>query len=92
VGVASTTSEALLQAEQLRPDLVLVDIMLADESGFELVRLLADGDVEAAVVLISTHAEADFADLIAASPANGFLPKSDLSANAIRNIVDGHSR
>jgi two-component system, NarL family, nitrate/nitrite response regulator NarL len=39
------------------------------------------------VILISTHAEADLADLIAASPAAGFLPKAELSAKAIRRIV-----
>jgi hypothetical protein len=43
----------------------------------------------AAVILISTHSEADFADLIAESPAAGFLSKGDLSARAIRRIVDG---
>jgi hypothetical protein len=41
------------------------------------------------VILISTHAEADFADLIAASPAAGFLPKSELSLDAIARILDG---
>jgi len=43
----------------------------------------------AAVILVSTHSEADFADLIAESPAAGFLSKEDLSAHAIRRIVDG---
>jgi hypothetical protein len=43
----------------------------------------------AAVILIFTHSEADFADLIAESPAAGFLSKGDLSAHAIRRIVDG---
>jgi hypothetical protein len=47
---------------------------------------------EAAVVLISTHAEEDVSDLIAASPAAGFLPKAELSATAIRRIADGRSR
>jgi hypothetical protein len=44
------------------------------------------------VILISTHSEADFADLIAESPAAGFLPKGELSADAIRRIVDGGRR
>ena len=39
------------------------------------------------VILISTHAEADFADVIAASPAAGFLHKADLSANAVRRLA-----
>ena len=37
-----------------------------------------------AVILTSTHDEQDFADLVAASPARGFLPKLTLSADAIR--------
>jgi hypothetical protein len=40
------------------------------------------------VILMSTHAEIEFADLIADSPAAGFLAKSDLSAAAIRVILD----
>jgi hypothetical protein len=40
------------------------------------------------VILISTHAEADFADLIAQTPAAGFVPKSELSAAAIRRFAN----
>jgi hypothetical protein len=40
-----------------------------------------------AVILISTHAEEDYADLIAASPAAGFLPKISLSAGANRDLL-----
>jgi CheY-like chemotaxis protein len=85
VGVATSID----QAERLRPDVALVDIDLAGESGFELARRLQQpgGPAVAAVILISTHAEEDFADLIAASPAVGFLSKAALSADAIRDLV-----
>jgi CheY-like chemotaxis protein len=94
VGVALTTAEALSHAEKLQPDLILVDIMLGQESGLELARDLVEHDRGGgtAVILISTHAEADFAELIAETPARGFLAKSELSAEAIRRILDGHSR
>ena len=36
------------------------------------------------MILISTHAEEDFADMVAASPAVAFLAKSELSGSAIR--------
>jgi DNA-binding NarL/FixJ family response regulator len=91
VGVAATSRQALRQAEDLRPDVVLVDIMLGAESGFDLARRL-DGrnkGASVAVILMSTNAESDFADLVADSPAAGFLPKTDLSADALRRIVDG---
>jgi DNA-binding NarL/FixJ family response regulator len=91
VGVAETAAQALQRTAELRPDIVLVDITLGDESGFDVARHLAEDDRGggAAVILISTHSEADFADLIAESPAAGFLSKEDLSADAIRRIVDG---
>ena len=88
-GVASSIAEALQQARALRPDVILVDIGLGDESGFDLARLLAqDGDGrDAPVILISMSAEADYADLIAESPAAGFLPKPALSARGIGQIL-----
>jgi CheY-like chemotaxis protein len=91
VGVASNSAEALRQARALRPDLILVDIGLGDESGFDLARLLAqDGQgADAEVILISARAEADYAELIAESPAAGFLVKSELSGPAIGRILGG---
>ena len=89
VGVAYTGAEARREVEELRPDVTLVDINLGGESGFDLARQLTEDGLEAPpkVVLISTHAEADFADLIAESPVVGFVAKSDVSAEAICNLV-----
>jgi CheY-like chemotaxis protein len=91
VGVATTGAEALRQLEAWRPDVVLVDVFLRHESGLELARnIVADGRRDdVTVILISTHAEADLADLVASIPAARFLSKAELSANAIRGIVDG---
>src|SRR4051794_35646837 len=90
-GVAATSADALRQVQTLRPDIILVDIFLGEESGLELAqRLVGEGAGDGAtVILVSTHAKADVADLVAANPAAGFLPKAELSANAIHRIVDG---
>lgn len=92
-GVASKAAEALQQAEALRPDVILVDIVLGEESGLDLVRRLAEDSraAGAALILISTHSEADFAALIEESPAAGFIPKPQLSAEAIRRALDGRA-
>jgi CheY-like chemotaxis protein len=92
VGHASSADEALRSAAQLRPDVILVDVNLGEDNGFELAeRLHRDGgDSGPAVVLTSTHAPADFAELIAGSPAAGFVQKTELSAAAIRDLVQGH--
>lgn len=87
-GVASTAAGALRRARELRPDVVLVDIVLGGESGFDVARKLAAADGSGpTVILVSTHAETDFEDLIHETPAAGFLSKSELSAEAIRRLV-----
>jgi CheY-like chemotaxis protein len=87
VGVASNSAQALERADELRPDVTLVDIDLGGESGFDLA-LQLDRD-RTRVILISTHSEQDYAELIAASPAVGFLSKTTLSARAIEHLLAG---
>ena len=87
-GTASNIAEALRQASELQPDVVLADVILGDESGFELARRLAESHArDLAVIMISSDTEDDYADLVAASPAVGFLPKAELSADGIRRLL-----
>jgi hypothetical protein len=39
------------------------------------------------VILISTHAESEYAEEVAASPAVGFLPKTQLSGSAVLRLA-----
>jgi len=89
VGVASTSSEAIKRVQELQPDVTLMDIDLGLESGFEVARRLHRevDPVPSPVIMISTHAEQDYADLIADSPAIGFLSKAALSGGAIRDLL-----
>jgi two-component system nitrate/nitrite response regulator NarL len=87
VGTAGTPAEGLEEAARLQPDVVLVDVMLGDQRGFDLAWRLNERGI--AVVMISTHSVADLADLLLESPARGFLPKSQLSATAVRELVEG---
>ena len=89
VGVASTGDDAVRQAEALGPDIVLIDIELGRESGFDVVGRLHGRlcPSPSDLILISTHAEEDFADLIAANPVAGFISKSHLTAGSIQRLV-----
>ena len=93
LGTATTGAEAMRQVAEQHPDVVLVDINLGEESGFELARELVDRfpQLASGVVLISTRAEQDFGGLIQASPAAGFVPKTRLSAKAVRELVASRS-
>lgn len=83
VGTAADAREAEHKAHALHPDLALVDVDLGADSGFDVAERLG----EVAVILTSTHDEQDFADLIAASSALGFLPKFALSPVAINRLL-----
>jgi DNA-binding NarL/FixJ family response regulator len=88
VGTATNTVEALDRSQRLRPDVVVIDIDLGAESGFDIAQLLHSGvPPTPALILVSTHSEHDFADLIKASPALGFVPKFAFSAAAVRALV-----
>jgi DNA-binding NarL/FixJ family response regulator len=87
VAVASTGADALCLAGEHRPDCILVDVDLGAESGIQLAELLG-ADHGPPVVLISAYSESEFADLIAASSAVGFISKSALSARRIAEVLD----
>ena len=90
VGATTTISEALRAVERARPDVTLIDVDLGGESGFDLAAQLherASPEAQSVLILVSAHDEEEFADLIAASPAVGFIPKLALSACVIRYLV-----
>jgi DNA-binding NarL/FixJ family response regulator len=86
-GTAGSGADALRCVDTLHPDVVLIDIRLGEESGFDAARRLAASGHTVEMIMISTHAEVDYADLLAESPAAGFLPKAELSSRAIRGIL-----
>jgi len=88
VGVASGSAEALRLVTELRPDVTLVDVDLGDEDGFELAERLHAIPGASRVILVSTHAEEDLAQLIEGSPALGFIAKTRISAQAIRDTLE----
>jgi DNA-binding NarL/FixJ family response regulator len=89
VDTVSTLATAVEAAAATRPDLILVDIDLSGESGFDVVEALYDAKPEPrpAMILVSTHNEDDFADMVEASSAIGFIPKFELSAELITQTI-----
>jgi two-component system response regulator EvgA len=84
VGEAADGASGVDAARSLAPDVVLLDLNLPDASGLELVAALAGS---ASVVLTSTHEEEELDELARVSGACGFLPKSDLSGEALAAVV-----
>ena len=88
VGEAEDGAEALRAAEELRPDLVLLDVQLPDTDGFDVAARLTRAHAHApAVVLTSSRDGSDFGPLVKYSGARGFVPKAELSAAALATLL-----
>ena len=87
VGEAANGVSGIAEAARLRPGVVLLDIQLPDIDGFEVAARLASHAHPPAVVLTSTRARSAYRGRLARAPAVRFLPKNELSGQALAALV-----
>jgi DNA-binding NarL/FixJ family response regulator len=87
VGEAADGAEALKAVEELRPDLVLLDVQLPDIDGFEVSQRLAAMEHAPDVILTSSRDGADYGNCVETSGARGFVPKGELSGAALSLLL-----
>jgi DNA-binding NarL/FixJ family response regulator len=83
VGEAGDGEAALAAVQELRPDVVLLDVQMPGIDGFEVAARLNAAGSPPAIVMVSSRDGEDFGGLIERSGARGFIPKHDLSGNAL---------
>lgn len=86
---AEDGASALAAVHALRPDVVLLDVLLPDTTGFELAHRLSSDALAPVVVLTSSRSAADFGTAIVRSSARGFIAKRDLTAASFTELVGG---
>ena len=89
VGEAQDGASALAAAAVLRPELVLLDVVLPDTDGFAVAEQLDDGVERPVVILTSSREAVEFAGRLERSPARGFIHKDDLSGKALAALAAG---
>lgn len=94
VGMAANCAEAIQMALDQPCDVLLLDINLPEQDGFEVLATLKSKRPEVRILLYSCHDRQDFIDRAQRLGANGFLTKSaDLKAliDAIRTVGRGET-
>jgi DNA-binding NarL/FixJ family response regulator len=86
VGEAADGAAALELAEELEPELVLLDIALPDTNGFEIAERLAGGPSK--VILTSSREQRDLGKRVRSSGALGFVPKDELSGDVLNELLE----
>jgi DNA-binding NarL/FixJ family response regulator len=88
VAEAGSGAEAIEAAKSWSPDLIVLDVHLPDVQGFDVAEQLTTNGSAPAIVLTSSRDASDFGPLVERSGARGFIPKSELSGEALRRILD----
>src|SRR5262249_36961765 len=87
VGEAVDGESAIAEAERLRPQLGLLDVQLPGIDGFEVAARLGEASAPPAVVLTSSYAARSYRRRLARSPARAFIPKGELSGEALAALL-----
>lgn len=92
VGEAGNGREALKLIKELKPDLVLVDMSLPDQTGIELTRKILEFSSTIRIVIVSMHSKADYIFKAFQAGATGYVVKESASEKllqAIDNVLKG---
>jgi len=87
VGEAADGPGAIVATERLRPQVVLLDIRLPGQDGFEVAQLLAESPEPPVVVLISSREAATYGARLQGAPVRGFIAKRELSGESLAALV-----
>jgi len=87
VGEARGCSEAMERARDLRPEAVLLDVLLPDGSGLDVAARLSQSFEGMLVVLTSSRCRSDFGAALDGVPAVGFITKSALNGDAFAELL-----
>lgn len=88
VGEAQDGEAALQETERLRPEIVVLDVQLGSDDGFDVAEALARRTDPPVVVMISTRAPSTYAERLATTPARGFIAKADLSPERLAAMLE----
>jgi DNA-binding NarL/FixJ family response regulator len=92
VGEASDGQQAVILAESLKPDVIVINVTMPKMSGFEAARRIRVHVPDSAIVILSSHKDQQFIAEARKAGANGYVQKSDADdqlVSAIESTMKG---
>jgi DNA-binding NarL/FixJ family response regulator len=91
IGEAGSAREGVRLADELKPDLVLLDISLPDRNGLEVARKIRSSLPEARILVLSMHSKIDYVAQAFKAGATGYMVKES-AADKLINALDSVAR
>jgi two-component system, NarL family, response regulator NreC len=92
VGEAGTARDAVFQARALKPDVILMDVVMPDQSGLDVVPTLLHERPETKVLVLSMQDDPQYVRQAFANGASGYILKEAADTEvvaAIREVASG---
>lgn len=83
-GEAANGKEAIDQAKNLEPDVIIMDITMPEMSGIEATREITKRKLPGAVLIFTMHESSNLSETVREAGARGFVLKS----HAARDLLD----
>src|SRR5262249_5894883 len=92
IGEISDGLQALQQAQQLQPELIIVDIGIPTINGIEVARRIRESTSKAKILFLTENRSPEIAEKALSTGANGYVVKSDAGREllpAIKAVLEG---
>jgi DNA-binding NarL/FixJ family response regulator len=91
IGTAIDGRQALDAAQNLKPDVVVLDISMPVMNGFETAHHLKEAGVKARIVFLTVHDDPEFAREALRAGALGYVIKSRIASDLLTAIEEAHA-
>jgi two-component system response regulator NreC len=91
VGEAADGQEALEQVPKLKPDVVIMDIVMPRMNGLEATRLITERHPESRVLILSMYDDHEYVVQIIQAGAAGYVLKRVVTEDLVRAIHEGYA-
>ena len=92
VGEANNGAEAISLTEQLRPDIVVMDVSMPEINGLKATEVLSASSPGTKILILTRHGDASYVQRLLQAGANGYVLKQSAAeelVRAIRRVVAG---
>ncbi len=86
IGEVQTGRMAVVETARLKPDVLVMDIMMPELNGLEAARQIAKAQPEVQVLILSMHESEELVREVLASGARGYMLKSDAGRDLVTAV------